>query len=230
MNLKFVPPRQISLACAIAFLVAVTVSSSKAADPRRFEKEIAAFEKADRTNPPPQHAIEFLGSSTIRKWTTLARDHPGHKVFNRGFGGSEISDSIYYFDRIVRPYRAKMIVFYAGSNDLNAGKSVDEVVADLKAFVNKVEESLPEAKVAFISINASPSRWKDLVRVKDANRQIAAFMAGNAKRAYIDTFSAMLGNDGQPRPKLYVADRLHLNAKGYAIWTPIIAPFLGPAE
>src|ERR1039457_6477911 len=93
-----------------------TAAPDKTADPHRFEKEIAAFGRAHKTNPPPKNAILFLGSSSIRKWTTLARDFPGHKVFNRGFGGSELSDSVYYFDRIVLPYRPKMIVLYAGSN------------------------------------------------------------------------------------------------------------------
>jgi hypothetical protein len=212
--------------------VAATAAAAPAqmADPRRFENEITAFEAADKTNPPPKNAILFLGSSSIRKWTTLARDFPGHKVFNRGFGGSQLSDSIYYFDRIVLPYKPKMIVLYAGSNDIDAGKTPETVVDDCKAFVRKVEGALPETKVAFISINASQSRWKDVKKIKQANRQIAAFMAKNEKRVFIDTFPAMLDSAGEPRPDLYVWDRLHLNAKGYAIWTTIISPYLGPTE
>ncbi len=198
--------------------------------PHRFENEIAAFEASDKTNPPPQNAILFVGSSSIRKWTTLARDLPGHKVFNRGFGGSELSDSIYYFNRIVLPYKPKMIVLYAGSNDINAGKTPEMVVDDFKAFVQKVESTLPDTKVAFISINTSPSRWKDVEKVKQANREIAGITAGNKRLIFIDTFPALLDSDGKPRPELYLQDRLHLNAKGYAIWTSIIAPYLGQPE
>jgi lysophospholipase L1-like esterase len=203
---------------------------AKTPDPRRFEKEIAAFEAADKTNPPPKNAILFLGSSTIRKWTTLARDFPGHKVFNRGFGGSEVSDSLFYFDRIVLPYQPKMIVFYAGANDINAGKTPEAVVDDCEAFVRKVESAMPDAKVAFISINASPSRWKDVEKVRQANREIADFMGKNETRIFIDVFPAMLDSQGKPRPELYVEDRLHLNAKGYAIWTSVIAPYLAKAD
>jgi hypothetical protein len=210
--------------------VIAAAAPAKTADPRRFENEIIAFEQADKTNPPPKNAIEFLGSSTIRKWTTLAQDFPRHKVFNRGFGGSELSDSIYYFDRIVLPYQAKMIVLYAGANDINAGKAPETVVEDCKAFVRKVESALPNTTVAFISINGSPSRWKDVEKVKQANREIAEFMAENKKRIFINLFQPMLDARGNPRPELYVKDRLHLNAKGYAIWTSVIAPYLDKAD
>jgi lysophospholipase L1-like esterase len=222
--------------CQLIFLLCLGAAAIAApapvqtTNPRLFENEIKAFEAADKINSPPTNAILFLGSSTIRKWTTLARDFPGRKVLNRGFGGSRISDSVYYFDRIVLPYKPKMIVFYAGSNDIQGGKTPETVVEDWKAFMRKVESALPETKVAFISINASPSRWKDVEKVRQANREIAKFMAQNDKRAFIDTFQAMLDISGIPRPELYVQDRLHLNAKGYAIWIPIIAPYLGKAE
>ena len=221
---------QVSLLLWLGVAATAAAASAQTADPHRFENEIAAFEAANKTNSPPKNAILFLGSSTIRRWTNLARDFPGHKVFNRGFGGSQLSDSVYYFDRIVLPYKPKMIVLYAGSNDINAGKTPETVADDCKAFVRKVESALPDTKVAFISINASPSRWKDVEKVKQANRQIADFMAKNEKLIFIDVFPAMLDPEGKSRPELYVEDRLHLNAKGYAIWTPIIAPYLDKAE
>jgi lysophospholipase L1-like esterase len=117
-------------------------------------------------------------------------------------------------------------VFYSGGNDINSGKTPEMVVDDFKTFVQKVETTLPDTKVAFISINASPVRWKDVEKVKQANRAIAAFMAKSDRRMFIDTYSAMLDANGRPRPELYLQDRLHPNAKGYAIWTSVIAPYL----
>lgn len=214
----------------IALCLAAAVSASalpgKLPPPTRFEKEIAAFAAADKTNAPPQNAILFTGSSTIRLWSGLAKTFPNHKIINRGFGGSMFSDAVYYFDQLVTPYKPKMVVIYSGSNDINAGKTPAEVAADCKTFVEKVEHALPDAKVAVISINASPSRWKDHQKVKEANRLIAGFMSRGGNRIFIDTYSAMLAGDGSPRPELYKADRLHPNAKGYAIWTPIIGLWL----
>jgi len=214
----------------VALAAGAPAAPAQTANPHRFESEIAAFEAADKANPPPKNAILFVGSSSIRKWTSVADDFPSHKVINRGFGGSHLSDVDYYFDRIVLPYKPKMIVLYAGSNDINAGKTPETVVDDYKAFVQKVGSALPDTKVAFISINTSPARWNEVEKVKQANRQIADFIAKNGKLIFIDTFSAVLDGEGKPRPELYVQDRLHMNAKGYAIWTAIIAPYLGPPE
>ena len=195
-----------------------------------FAREIAAFEARAKTNPPPQEAILFLGSSSIRKWNTLVRDFPGHTVINRGFGGSQISDSIYYFDRIVLPLHPKIIVFYAGSNDIAVGKKPETVVNDFETLARKMESELPGTKLAFISIATSPSRWTQVEKVKEANRDIADFIRHDQKLAFINIFDVMLDSDGKPQPDLYVADRLHMTAKGYAIWTSIIAPYLDKAD
>jgi len=108
----------------------------------KWEGEIKAFEASDRTNPPPKQAILFVGSSSIRKWQTLAKDFPGKVVINRGFGGSEIADSTALADRIIFPYQPKMIVFYAGDNDLANGKNVEQVVADFQTFVPPAPRSV----------------------------------------------------------------------------------------
>src|ERR1700722_7316573 len=124
-----------------------------------WEPEIHAFEMHDQTNPPPQNAVLFVGSSTIRKWTTLAKDFPGVQVINRGFGGSRIADSTALAERIIFPYEPRTIVFYAGDNDLAEGRTPEQVAADYQAFVQTVRARLPETRIAFISIKPSPIRW-----------------------------------------------------------------------
>jgi lysophospholipase L1-like esterase len=190
-----------------------------------FEEEILAFEASDKTNPPPKNAILFIGSSSIRKWTTVAADFPDYKVINRGFGGSHISDSIAFADRILIPYQPKQVVFYAGANDINYGKSPEQVFADFKTFVAKVHEKLPKTKIAFISIATNPSRWAEVEKVKQANQMIETFCKENGL-VFIDVFHPMLDPEGKPRPEIYVSDRLHMNEKGYAIWKKVIAPYL----
>src|SRR5213083_239756 len=114
----------------------------------RFHDEIEAFARSDRTNPPPQGAVLFIGSSSIRLWKTLAEDFPRHQVINRGFGGSQIIDSVNYAERIVLPYKPRLIVLYAGGNDLNDGKPPQQVFADYQAFVTKVHARLPDTRIA----------------------------------------------------------------------------------
>ena len=193
-----------------------------------FEKEILAFEASDKTNPPPQGAVVFVGSSSIRLWKTLAADFPKHQVVNRGFGGSHISDSIQYAARIVIPYRPRLVVFYAGGNDIHSGKTPERVLADYKTFVAKVQAALPETPIAYISIAGNPARWEEVERVKEANRLIEAQVRGDARLRFINAFPRMLGADGQPRPEIFSADRLHMNAEGYRLWKEIVAPYLEP--
>jgi lysophospholipase L1-like esterase len=188
----------------------------------RFEAEILAFEASDRTNPPPKRPVLFVGSSSIRLWKTLAEDLPGHRVINRGFGGSEISDSVHYANRIVIPYKPRMIVMYAGGNDIHNGKSPERVLGDFRTFVATVHAALPTTKIAWISIAPNPARWAEVDRVREANRLVADFARRQSRVEYIDVFSHMLGPDGSPRPEIFSADRLHMNEQGYVLWTRIV--------
>lgn len=190
----------------------------------RWEKEIRAFEAKDKTKPPPKGAILFVGSSTIRKWTTLAQDFPGKQVINRGFGGSEIADSTEFADRIIIPYAPRMIVLYAGDNDLAAGKSPERVFADFQAFLKKIHARLPEARVVYISIKPCPSRWRLKDKVMEVNRKIAAIK--DDKLIFVDVYPSMIGADGKPKPDLFLKDGLHPSAKCYQMWAKLIAPRL----
>ncbi len=193
-----------------------------------FAKEIEAFEAGDKTNPPPTGAILFIGSSSIRLWTTLAKDFPQHRVINHGFGGSQIIDSVNYAERIVLPYKPRLIVLYAGGNDINAGKTPEQVFTDYRAFVKKVHTTLPKTRIDYISIAPNPARWAQVEKVKAANQLIEAHTKTDDRLTFINVFPKMLGEDGQPRPEIYVDDRLHMNAKGYELWKGIVGPYLEP--
>jgi len=214
-----------------SIVAAINLPAAEAADQTGkkappFENDIKAFEASDKTNPPPAGAILFIGSSSIRLWKTLAADFPNHQVINRGFGGSQIIDSINYAERIVFPYRPKQIVFYAGGNDINGGKNPERVLQDFQSFVKKVHSALPDTRIAYISIAGNPARWSQIERVRSANRQIEAFTRSDNRLRFIDIHSHMLGPDGFPKPEIFVSDRLHMNGEGYKIWTGIVGPYL----
>ena len=190
-----------------------------------WEADMQRFEAADAQSPPPRGGVLFIGSSSIRFWDTLAQDFPGVPVINRGFGGSELRDSTWYADRIIVPYAPRQILIYAGDNDLNAGRTPQQLRADFIAFVERVRRDLPKAKIAYISNKPSPSRAQLLPVQRAANTLIAA----EAKRLgvdYIDIFTPMLDASGQPDESLFVEDRLHMNRAGYVIWQRAIAPYL----
>jgi len=190
-----------------------------------FEEDIAKFEQQDRDNPPKPGQILFLGSSSIRLWD-LERSFPKLGTLNRGFGGSEISDSIYFFDRIVMPHRPTTIVFYAGDNDLANGKNAEQVAADFRAFARRVQGSLPSTRIIYISIKPSPKRWNLQPEATSANKMIRTFAAGNPLIQYLDVHRLMIGKDGKPRRELFAEDNLHLNETGYSVWAQALAPML----
>lgn len=190
-----------------------------------WETDMQRFEAADAQSPPPRGGVLFIGSSSIRFWDTLAQDFPGVPVINRGFGGSELRDSTWYADRIIVPYAPRQILIYAGDNDLNAGRTPQQLRADFVAFVERVRRDLPKAKIAYISNKPSPSRAQLLPVQREANTLIAA----EAQRLgvhYIDIFTPMLDARGQPDESLFIEDRLHMNRAGYVIWQRAIAPYL----
>ena len=210
----------------VAFLLAGCSTHApptrKPHDAKQWEKDIRAFEEADKTNPPPQNAILFIGSSSIKRWTTLADDFQGYTVINRGFGGSHLSDSVAFVDRIVIPYKPKVVLIYAGDNDIAFGKSPEEVFEDFKKFVKKVRAGLPETTVEFISIKPSPAREKYLEQIKKTNRMIKEFASKQKRAGFIDVFTPMLNSEGRARPELFVKDGLHPSKECYDLWASII--------
>lgn len=222
--MKTLPKHVLVLAALFIFVVQGTVFA--AANPAKWQKQMAAFEEQDRANPPVQNVVLFLGSSSIRLWKTLAQDFPGVPVLNRGFGGSQIPDSIYYFDKLVTPSKPRMIVFFAGGNDINAGDTAEEVAANFRAFCAKVHNVLPKTRVLFISLPFVEKRWQHRAETALANTYVSAFCHSDPRLTYVDMNSVILTPEGKPRPEYYRADRLHMNADGYAVWTKVLRPLV----
>jgi len=208
-------------------LVFRTVSAAEVVhDFAKWENEIAAFESIDRTNPPPQGALLFTGSSTIRLWKTLAKDFPDQQVINRGFGGCEIADCAHFADRIVVLYQPRLVCLRSGGNDINNGKSAEQVFEDFKDFVAKVHSKLPQTEIIFISLCPSVARWQQADKEKELNQKIEQYTRGAPHLKYIETYPMSLGPDGKPRPELFIADRLHFNAEGYKLLAERVRPFV----
>lgn len=210
---------------ALVFVV-VPLRAEDKSPSAKWEKDIQAFEAADQKNAPPTGGVLFVGASGIKLWTSLEKDFPNHRVINRGFGGSQIADATYFADRIVVPYKPKLIVLQSGGNDINAGKTPEQVAEDFAAFVVKVRAALPETRIAFFSMQPAPARWAQIEKQKRGNQLIKEQIAVGKKMIYINAWDAFLGSDGMPRADLFVEDRLHHNAEGYKVRAELVRPFL----
>ena len=136
------------------------------------------------------------------------------------------SDSIQFAERIIIPYRPRVVVLYAGDNDIAHGKSPDQVLADYRVFVEKVRRALPETKIVFVAIKPSIRRWKLVDKMREANRRIRAVTESDPLQEFVDIDPPMIGDDGEPKPELFKSDGLHLNEEGYKLWSSLVQPHL----
>lgn len=206
-------------------VLALMPAALTAAKPKDWEPSIKAFEIKDQKTPPPSDPILFVGSSSIRGWD-LKKSFPQLPTINRGFGGSEVSDSIKYFDRIVTPYQPRLILLYAGDNDISNGESAEEVVADYQVFAKLVCSKLPQAHFAFLPIKPSIKRWNLWPEMKKANDAIRKLCENDKHLHYLDTVTPMMGKDRKPIESLFVEDGLHLSKSGYHKWNKVVLAWI----
>jgi lysophospholipase L1-like esterase len=211
---------------ALAVLLFVGNAEAQPGDPEQWRSEIAGLVAGDAAHPPPQHAVLFIGSSSIRLWATLAEDFPGVPAVNRGFGGSRIADSTYYAERIVVPYHPKLIIMYAGDNDVAEGRTPQQVINDFKDFVARVRRDLPDAAIAYLSIKPSVARTAMWPQMRAANEGIALWARTLGNVTFVDVTAKMLDARGKPRPELLREDGLHMRPAGYQIWIEALKPVL----
>ena len=196
----------------------------------RWQASLDAFAFRDQQQPPADDGVLFVGSSTIRLWSSLSQDFRQVPVIiNRGFGGSTMRDCNSLVHELVIQYKPRQVMVYAGDNDLAEGRSPQEVLGSLQNFVRKVHAALPGTRISYISIKPSPARVGLLPQIRQANGLIAGYVQTVAGMRYIDIFTPMLNAQGQPRSELFGADRLHLNEAGYRLWQSVIAADLTAA-
>ncbi len=194
-------------------------------DPQRFQQEIDAFAQWDAKNSFPREAILFVGSSSIRFWKSH-KAFPDYPVINRGFGGAHISDVQYFYEQVIGKYDPSVIVFYAGDNDIAAGKPVEQVVGDYKELTDRIVQQFSDLKLIYVPIKPSSSRWQFWPEMEQANRQIKTYSKQNSHLYYVDLATPVLNSEGKPNDALFRDDHLHLNEQGYAIWNRLLRPEL----
>jgi lysophospholipase L1-like esterase len=219
--------RRVAAAAAAVGLAGILAVCLSAQTAERWDGAIQKFVDQDKVSPPPQNGIVFIGASSIVRWN-LPEYFPelGAKAINRGFGGSQSVDAVRYVDRIVVPYHPRIVVYYAGDNDVEANVPAPEIAHQFELFDQKVHAALPQTKIVFISIKPSIRRWRWIDTIHSANAMVKAYCAKEKHLAFMDIEQSMLGADGKPNPDLLVADGLHMTPAGYRIWTAALTPLL----
>lgn len=192
----------------------------KGQDPCRFEEEISVFNELPLLEDGK--AVVFTGSSSVRLWEGLDKDCSGIQVINTGFGGSHMSDLLYFLDQTVLRFRPAVIYIYEGDNDIFAEKNPADIMVTTKAVVNKLFALNPKIYIHFIAAKPSPSRWKFKTQYEAFNGLLKAYSEGHPQLFYVDVWNPMLDVQGRPTEDIFISDSLHMNRKGYLIWKEII--------
>ncbi|MBP8095795.1 MAG: hypothetical protein KAZ27_10850 [Saprospiraceae bacterium] len=195
---------------------------------RPFQNEIDQFKKQDQVSPPTAGQILLVGSSSFRRWTNVQGRFPGYPILNRGFGGSTLPDVIGFAQDIIIPYHPKQVAIYCGENDLAADSTINgkTIFKRFRTLSKIIRSGLPGCPILFVAVKPSPSRARVLDKVIDANARISRYCRKHKNYAFADVFTPMLGPDHKPMEDLFVGDMLHMNEKGYDIWTRVIQPYL----
>jgi len=207
-------------------LVLLLLASSSVMGQNAFENEIRNYEKQDFIALPKKGQILFIGSSSFRIWKTFSTDLAGISAINRGFGGSTMTDALYYFDRMVVKYAPSTVVVYEGDNDLAKGKSPEELAKEYEDFSNRLKKAMPKTKLVYLAVRPSLSRIAIVDKQKQFNGWLEKYCKSQKGRFFLDMHSPFYLPDGTLMPDIFVADRLHLNEKGYQIFSAKIREFI----
>ncbi len=189
-------------------------------NPQRFDGEINKI--AALPVPDGEGLAVFTGSSSIRLWEDIKKDCASYPLVNTGFGGSHMSDLLYFIDQTVLRFQPDKVFIYEGDNDIAAQKSPDAILKTTKQVVRKILSSKPDATIHFISAKPSPSRWEYKEQYIQFNSLLKNYCADNPQLFYVDVWDKMLNDSGRPDPNIFISDSLHMNRKGYLLWKDIL--------
>jgi lysophospholipase L1-like esterase len=218
----------LKLVCILCIAFAIVPSNSRL-HAQAFKQEILQFQKSDSIVTPPKGQILFAGSSSFTKWKDVAMYFPGYPIINRGFGGATLVDLIYYVDEAIIKYQPSQVFIYCGENDMADVDTVSPatVLLRFKTLHTILLKKLPSTtKIVFVSIKPSVARWHLEPKFIEANQLIEGYIATQKNMQYLDVHTAMLDENKEVLKDIFIADKLHMNPKGYLIWQKQFASFL----
>ena len=215
----------------LTFLFFLGILTATAQTPSKipFQDEIDVFIKKDSIVMPAANSILFVGSSSFNYWKDISNYFPGYPIINRGFGGSSLTDIIHFNQETILKYKPKQIYIYCGENDIAASDTITPAIVfeRFKTLHTIIRTHLGnKVPVMYVSIKPSVARWSMEEKFVAANSLIRNFINKQKNTQFLDVHSAMLDTNGMVYKDIFIADKLHMNAKGYAIWQKIIAPTL----
>ena len=225
---QFITPKLKPLKLSVLFMLLILSDQTNlfAQDPLRFEAEIDHLDSIDYDFDQSKSIILFTGSSSIRKWDSLSVYFPEHQIINNGFGGSQMSDLLYYADVLIIKHAPDKVFIYEGDNDIADDKNIDEIMVTTKKLVKRLKKEISGVEIVFISAKPSLARWELKNEYLELNSAIKDYCSSKSYLTYANVWDIMLDTYGSPKADLFVKDGLHLNEKGYDLWAKELGKYL----
>jgi lysophospholipase L1-like esterase len=172
--------------------------------------------------------IVFVGDSITEGWHTLEQDfaHLPLKVVNRGIGGDTTPNLLYRLQDDVLDLHPRALVILIGTNDLGEHTSPADIADNLRIFHRRIRAAYPAIPLVWCLVMPRNADDTYPERIRELNGLIRLIASSDRGVTLCDTFTPLALPDGSSRPEDFVADRLHLNAAGYAVWRIALEPIL----
>lgn len=107
----------------------------------------------EERGPIEEGKIIFYGSSGFTRWSEkhgnrniqdMILGKNGEKVIlNHAFGGSTVEELLYYYPRLIRPYKPKALCISCYLNDFSFGYTVQEIMMLLSRLLEYARTDMP---------------------------------------------------------------------------------------
>jgi hypothetical protein len=179
----------------------------------------------------PTGKILFIGSSIFAFWTHLSEQMAPLPVINRAFPGAVTQDMLNATERIVLPYKPRIIVYYCGSNDVSTGEPAAAILERTKRFITVIHDKLPSTFIYYTSIHKAPEKRDRWDVVEAVNKEMERYSHQTGNLGYIDLNPVLFDRRGNLREDLFLPDQLHFrpSSSAYPEFAQVVKPILTKA-
>ncbi len=204
------------------------------------EKDIARYEAM----PLETGKILFYGHSLFTRWSKkeyvtktleeMILGKNGEQVcLNHGFGTSTSEELLYYYDRLVRPYKPKVLVVMTFANDGMYGYSAERTMDNVAKLCHWARVDFPGIPIFLVKTHL----YGKYTKQPDKNETRRQDKFNQMLDVYADTHENVRTITLQDKPMFYqspedigdytkirrdiFADNIHLNGAGYELFKDI---------
>lgn len=153
-------------------------------------------------------------------------------TYNRGIGGDTTTGVIARLKTSLFDIKPAKVVMLIGINDINGGRTNDEIMTNYKTIIEGIQTNLPATQIicqSVLPMDARVTAWgidlpNAIETIKDLNARIKTYVESKGI-LFVDLFTHFKDENDQLIPS-YSYDGLHPNAAGYEVWTSVLKPLL----